>query len=309
MKTLFPLNALAAVLCTSLLFSCTNNDNDNETLQTYAYCVYAAESFCAVGPFTTCQGNGILSNACPYGSSSSVQPSSSSSISYSPSSSSGFNGNSSSGGGVSVTSGTFIDSRDGGKTYKWVKIGEQYWMAENLNYNASGSRCYGDNTGDDSQGNCAIYGRLYDWATAMGISTIYNSSSYNPSASIKYRGVCPEGWHIPSDAEWDKLMTSVGGSSAAGKHLKAKEGWHSCGPSGSGKSYSCEDTHGFSALPGGYGNSDGSFNHVGDFGYWWSASEYISYYAYSRDMDYYSEDALYNRNSKLYLFSVRCLQD
>jgi len=197
----------------------------------------------------------------------------------------------------------FCDSRDG-KKYVYVKIGEQYWMAENLNYNASGSRCYDDNTGGDSQGNCAKYGRLYNWATAMANSA---SSTANPSG---VRGVCPSDWHLPSDAEWNALMTAVGGLSTAGKHLKARDGWNSCGPSGSGKSYSCEDTYGFAALPGGYGFSDGSFSYVGNNGRWWSATELNANYAYSRYMYLYDEDVSRSHYGKShYWFSVRCLQD
>ena len=181
----------------------------------------------------------------------------------------------------------FCDPRDG-KRYVYVEIGDQTWMAENMNYNAPKSRCYGDDTGGDSQGNCAIYGSWYNWATAMA-------------------NVCPSGWHLPSDAEWDALMTTVGGSSTAGKHLKARDGWNSCGPSGSGKTYSCEDTYGFSALPGGYGNFGGSF--VGDIGYWWSSSENDANSAYSRNMYHGDESAYYYYGNKLFLFSVRCLQD
>jgi len=197
--------------------------------------------------------------------------------------------------------------------YGEVDIGGQIWMAKNWGCYVSGSKCY-----NNDPTNCEKYGRLYDWSTAMGISTIYNSSYYNPSASIKYRGVCPSGWHIPNNAEWDRLMRYVDGTSGtsspydsptAGKHLKAKEGWNSCGPSGSGKSYSCEDTHGFSALPGGYGGSDGSIGNVGNYGRWWSSSEYNADYAYYRSMYYVSEYANYHLNYKDFLFSVRCLQD
>jgi hypothetical protein len=76
-----------------------------------------------------------------------------------------------------------------------------------------------------------------------------------PKQSGIYRqGVCPEGWHIPTKAEWDALFTYVGGPTVAAKHLKAMEGWDSCGPTIAGNEnnlYSCEDTHGFAALPGG----------------------------------------------------------
>jgi hypothetical protein len=92
----------------------------------------------------------------------------------------------------------------GGKTYKTVNIGEQVWMAENLNYNASGSVCY-----NYDPSNCDKYGRLYNWATA--------------------KIVCPAGWHLPSDAEWDALMTAVGGSSIAGTKLKSRNGWNNNG--------------------------------------------------------------------------------
>jgi uncharacterized protein (TIGR02145 family) len=90
-------------------------------------------------------------------------------------------------------------------------------------------------------------------------------------------------------------------SYAAGRHLKATSGWKS----GSG----CEDTHGFSALPGGYGFSDGDFYLVGDLGLWWSASEGNSFDAYSRSMYYYDEGAYYYDYSKYGFFSVRCVRD
>jgi len=185
---------------------------------------------------------------------------------------------------LSATGDTFTDIRDG-NVYKWVKIGTQIWMAQNLNYEASGSVCY-----SNSAANCATYGRLYDWSTAML--------------------ACPSGWHLPSNADWDKLLRYVDGtsgtsspyqSSTAGRYLKAKSGWNS---SGNG-----EDTYGFSALPGGYGYSDGGFSNVGINGLWWSSSEYGSDSAYRRYMNYYYENVFYDYDGKGYLFSVRCLQD
>jgi uncharacterized protein (TIGR02145 family) len=183
----------------------------------------------------------------------------------------------------------------GGQTYRTVKIGTQTWMAENLNYNATGSKCY-----DKDPANCAKYGRLYDWATAMGIDKKYNTQTWGGS-DVKHRGICPSGWHIPNDGDWDVLMTAVGGSSTAGTYLKATSGWNN---NGNGT-----DAYSFSALPGGDGSSDGSFGSVGYHGYWWSSCEYGSYGAYVRDVHYDYEYAGWNGSSKGSLFSVRCVED
>jgi len=182
-----------------------------------------------------------------------------------------------------------------GETYETVVIGAQTWFKRNLNYNASGSKCYNDNAS-----NCATYGRLYNWATAMDLPSSCNSNSCSSQINAKHQGICPSGWHIPSDADWDKLINFVG-SSSAGRKLKATSGWSS---NGNG-----EDTYGFSALPGGYGYSGGDFGNVGNYGYWWSSSERSSNYAYYRYMNYNFEDVYYYDNDKYLLFSVRCLQD
>jgi uncharacterized protein (TIGR02145 family) len=206
--------------------------------------------------------------------------------------------------GVKEYYGTFTDSRDG-KTYKITKIGTQIWMAENLNYVVSDSKCgsvlSGIGTLVDAGSVCDNYGRLYDWSTAMGIATSYNSTFY--TAPAKHQGICPSGWHIPNDYEWDELMTAVGGSSTAGKHLKAKEGWNS---------YSGivnEDTYGFAALPGGGSYSGVGFYDVGSTGIWWSASEDYAKNAYRRCMINDNENVYWDYYSKTSLFSVRCLQD
>jgi uncharacterized protein (TIGR02145 family) len=168
---------------------------------------------------------------------------------------------------------TFTDSRDG-KVYKKVVIGRQVWMAENLNYAAEGSKCY-----KNKSSNCEKYGCLYDWSTAMR--------------------ACPAGWHLPIDAEWKTLENTVGGS--AGKKLKSTSGWNN---NGNGT-----DEYGFSALPGGYGYSDGSFYNTGSYGSWWSATEYNASNAWYRDMYFNNEivDRLSNYKSSLY--SVRCVAD
>ncbi|MDR1830211.1 MAG: tetratricopeptide repeat protein [Candidatus Fibromonas sp.] len=181
----------------------------------------------------------------------------------------------------SISDEVLTDLRDGRK-YEKVKIGSQTWMAENLNYNASGSKCYGN-----KPENCEKYGRLYDWNTAI------NS--------------CPSGWHLPRKSEYEVLDKAVGGEKVAGKKLKAKSGWNRRVIilfSGNGT-----DEFGFSALPGGNGYSDGSFGSVGDNGDWWSANEYNSSRAYYRGMGYIYDSAYWGNRSKSSLFSVRCVQD
>jgi uncharacterized protein (TIGR02145 family) len=151
-------------------------------------------------------------------------------------------------------------------------------MARNLNYNASGSKCY-----NNDPANCATYGRLYNWATANTI--------------------CPSGWHLPNNAEWTTLKNFVG--SNAGTKLKSMNGWNN---NGNGT-----DAHGFSALPGGFGDSSDNYlneaDDLGNLGIWWSINEY-SNNAYCWFMRSLSEDVSFgNDGNKNYLFSVRCVQD
>jgi len=171
--------------------------------------------------------------------------------------------------------GTLTDVRDG-KVYKTVKIGEQTWMAENWNYEAKGSKCY-----EDKPANCKEYGRLYNMETA--------------------KKACPNGWHLPSKAEWEALVTTVGGEKTAAKYLKATSGWNHYEKivSGNGK-----DKFGFNALPGGYG-ADGYFYKIGDQGNWWSSSEYL----YLKNTDDHIEYAIYGNDFKGGLFSVRCIEN
>jgi uncharacterized protein (TIGR02145 family) len=181
------------------------------------------------------------------------------------------------------------------RQFNSVPIGSQVWMAENLYYAVSGSKYYNNDTA-----NFEWHGHLYDWATAMAFPASCNYSACSNQIQPKHRGICPEGWHIPNNAEWDALFDSVGGSSVAGEYLKATSGW---AEGGNG-----QDTYGFTALPSGYGDSGGGFNDFGSKGFWWTASENDSSHAYYRGMDN-DEHAYWDYLSKGYLFSVRCLQN
>ncbi|MDR1813190.1 MAG: hypothetical protein LBQ87_10230, partial [Candidatus Fibromonas sp.] len=180
--------------------------------------------------------------------------------------------------------GTFKDSRDG-KTYNTVKIGTQTWMAENLNYNAKGSKCY-----DNKPENCAKYGRLFDWATAMES--------------------CPSGWVLPDTTEWKTLVDFVDPergldpygtklkSYKAGGKLRAKSGCDKRPPSVDSYAGNGTDEFGFSALV--YGNN----------GSWWTNKDdkVVENWAYYYSMGCISAEARQTSGSRSEFKSVRCLQ-
>jgi len=184
---------------------------------------------------------------------------------------------------------TFTDDRDG-REYKAVQIGDQIWMAENLNY--GNATCYAQGVSDVSADsvakNCELYGRLYSWSESA------------------IRTLCPSGWRFPSDSDWGKLKSYVGGLKA-GMHLKAMSGWDNCGPDDS-YLYRCEDTYGFAALPGGLRNSNGVFSAGNKYGRWWSSSYSSSPFMWYLD---YNDDSFSNGNgnSSSTLISVRCVKD
>jgi len=154
---------------------------------------------------------------------------------------------------------SFLDTRDG-QRYKYVTIGNQIWMAENMNFDTAdkvGSWCY-----HDSDYYCNVYGRLYNWATAMGIDSSYNSKYWGKNTGL-HRGICPIGWHIPSDNEWGNLFFTTGNSDTTGKNLKSINGWDTADGI---------DLYGFDALPSGNYNH-GIFENLGDEAAWITTSE------------------------------------
>jgi len=194
--------------------------------------------------------------------------------------------------GTVKTYGTLIDTRDN-QTYRTIEIGTQTWMAQNLNYNASG-KCYGD-----IQGNCVKYGRLYNWATAMSLTSSCNYEECASKIGDNHQGICPEDWHIPSDAEWTTLTDFVGTN--AGKTLKSTSGWNN---NGNGT-----NDYGFTALPSGFSYLNGAFNGIGNLGDWWSASEYGNSNAKDRTMSYSGMNVGGQAQGKSYFCSVRCVKN
>ena len=213
-----------------------------------------------------------------------------------------------------VVKGTMTDERDG-QTYKTVTIGSQTWMAENLNYaylqptaeSDSSSFCY-----KDSVSYCEKYGRLYLWSAAMDSAGIWSTNGKgcgdNKTCLPTYpvRGVCPEGWHLPTQAEWKTLFAMVGGQSTAAKMLKSASGWNDYdGASGNGT-----DAYGFSALPAGIRGCCGEdYISGGKYANFWSSAEYSSNRAYDMFLSYHDGYACLNFNPKYAGFPVRCLKD
>jgi len=196
--------------------------------------------------------------------------------------------------------GKFTDTRDG-KEYKTVKLNKITWMAQNLNYlpDSGISVCY-----DNDDNYCDKYGRLYRWTTAMEIAQIYDISKWGGS-DVGHQGICPTGWHLPSQNEWNSLFTTVGGISTAGKKLKSKEGWSN---NGNGT-----DDYGFTALPGGEGcGSSECFDFIGEYASWWTATEDTArLYALNTSVHHAKDAAAggvkaMKSGSK---YSVRCVQN
>ena len=208
---------------------------------------------------------------------------------------------------IPENAGNFTDSRDG-QIYHWIKIGTQIWMAENLAFlpavcpsrEGSNSKPFyyvyaynGTSIGDaKASENYKAYGVLYNWIAA--------------------KKACPDGWHLPSNKEWEQLEISLGMLSAQansvgsrgrnqGAEMKNCERWY--------KSGNGTNTSGFSALPGGGRYGDGSFGNTDRNGYWWSSTEYDRSFSWGRGLGYDNSEIYKGVNYKENGFSVRCIKD
>jgi len=189
----------------------------------------------------------------------------------------------------------------GGKNYQTVQIGAQCWFKENLDIGTriNGSQnqtnngviekyCYGDN-----EANCNTYGGLYQWDELMQYVTTQGA-----------KGLCPDGWHIPTDAEWTTLTTSLGGESVAGGKMKEAGTVHWAPPN-----TGATNSSGFTALPGGNRGDYGYFYDLTDIAYFWSSTETSSIYAWYRGLYRHYENVGRHNLNKTDGFSCRCLQD
>ena len=197
-----------------------------------------------------------------------------------------------------------------GNSYKTVKIGTQEWMAENLNVehfingdviqeaktdsewqkageNREPAWCYYDNNSSNGE----KYGKLYNFY-----------------AVTDPRSLAPNGWHVPTDAEWTLLtdyLTNNGHSGAEGRALKSKSGWSAY----DGIRVNGTDDYGWLGLPGGNRYYNGYFNYIGSFGYWWSSSQYLTDYAWFHNLFSLNDYVGRSSSNKKGGLSVRCLRD
>lgn len=200
-----------------------------------------------------------------------------------------------------------------GQVYNTIQIFSQCWLQENLNVGTMipGSQEMEDNSiiekycYNDEPDNCTQYGGLYQWNELMQYNTLAGT-----------QGICPPGWHIPTDQEWKIMEGTVDSQYGvgdpewdgdgwrgydAGDRLKSENGWSN---NGNGT-----DLYGFSTLPGGSRYSDGSFVNLGDFGSCWSSSEGNGALAWVRSLYYGYDQVLRGSSDNPYARSVRCLKD
>ena len=208
---------------------------------------------------------------------------------------------------------TLTDYRDG-QVYRTVTIGEQTWMARNLNYAYlvasdsldSISVCY---KGDSSY--CSWYGRLYTWAAAMDSAAIFsdngkgcgNGKSCYPTYPV--RGACPKDWHLPTQYEWTRLIEEVGDESEAGRLLKSTKSWFT--------DEEGTDAYEFSVLPAGMWapagkQINGWYNNITEFAYFWTSTDRANAEAHAIIFTTLDEVWLH-KEFKYQGYSVRCVKD
>ena len=202
-----------------------------------------------------------------------------------------------------VDKNSLTDSRDG-RTYRTVVIGSQTWMAENLNFETANSYCY-----DDKPSNCTKYGRLYAWGAAMDSAGLWSANGNDCgndkecSPTYPLRGVCPDGWNLPTKAEFETLISSIGDEWVVGGKLRSKTGWNHS------NRYQNTDDYSFTALPCGSRLPGGGYSNEGENAFFWSSTEISGDMAYYMtlyyNIDYVKPGYLFKSSG----YSVRCIKD
>jgi uncharacterized protein (TIGR02145 family) len=189
-----------------------------------------------------------------------------------------------------------------GNVYQTVRIGTQVWMKENLKV----SKYRNGNTIPtgltDSQWSSATSGAYSVYNNDPANNTIYGKL-YNWYAAVDTRGICPVGWHLPSNSEWTYLENLLGGTSVAGGALKALSALWTSPNTGA------TNSSGFSALPGGNRYLTGAFSNINNYSGWWCSSDISVTEAWSRLLNFNVANSFPSTYNKTYGFSVRCLKD
>jgi uncharacterized protein (TIGR02145 family) len=194
-----------------------------------------------------------------------------------------------------------VDSRDS-KSYKTIQIGTQCWMKENLNIGTRiiGATNQSDNATiekycyNDDEANCSVYGGLYQWNEAMQYVTT------EPA-----KGICPTGWHIPTEGDWSGLTTYLGGVAVAGGKMKETGLTHWATPN-----TSATNSVGFTSLGAGFKYyTNGTYYYMTNRTYYWSSGQYNASDAYTRTTFYNQTAAGFGSFFKTSGSSVRCIED
>lgn len=204
-----------------------------------------------------------------------------------------------------------VDTRDG-KSYSTTLIGTQCWFTQNLNVGARINGTVDQSNNSiiekycylDLESNCNNYGGLYQWAeTVQYLNGTSNTTSWNPVPSGNVTGLCPPGWHVPSDAEVTTLTTLLGGETVAGGKMKEVGTSHWASPN-----TGASNSSGFTALGSGYRFSDGTYINLTYGGPFWTASsEFPTTNAWYRYLFFASASLSITNGPKVAGYSVRCL--
>lgn len=194
------------------------------------------------------------------------------------------------------TYGLLRDTRDG-RTYRTIAAAGKTWMAENLDHQPQGVSIPWVAGSIDSG---MKYGRLYTWTQALGLADSCTARSCSSLVNVSSRGLCPAGWHLPSEDDWTDLAAAAGGGQKGGLNLRSVGGWKADAVG--------TDSLGVRLLGSGRRDTDGAHRYQGTDGYYWTSTETSRFDAVQRNLSY-DEDYLYQGTGKTDGFAVRCIAD
>jgi uncharacterized protein (TIGR02145 family) len=187
-----------------------------------------------------------------------------------------------------------------GRNYKIKKVGNQSWMAENLKTSKFANGDVIPNVSDPSSWKELSRGGWTWFKNDKGFDAVAGKL-YNGYAVLDPRGLCPYGWRVPTDQDWQNMTDFLGGEQAVGAKIKANFGW-----SGGGNG---TNTSGFNALPGGSRKNNGSDDGAGEFGDWWSSTQSKTGKGWSRNLAATHNMVYRGEFSYKFGFSVRCVKE